>query len=210
MRKDLVGALAQKKSTFVQKASESSSRGDLAEKADSEMRIRFLVRLRARAEQNPPILPSQSVFISYSQRTGAKYYELAKNIALSQGFEVITGFQHPESQDKVLRTVMDSVNRSTVFLSIMTPEYSIRPLESEDKPRTAPSVWLMEEKGMALILEKPFRLLVEESVHHHFWKRTTPDKLCTIFDPINFSEKATEALQALHNRYDELLLRIMS
>jgi hypothetical protein len=175
-------------------------------KLDAEMRIRFLIRLRGFVDTVwPP--PSQSVFISYSTTTGSDYYRIAEQIARDYGFRVITGFQDNEKSN-VLRAVIEAIRDSAVFLSIMTPEMWIRSrsIDAGWEDRTSPNAWLIEEKGMALALGKPFRLLVEESVHPDFWKRTTPEKLHTIFKAHTFSERAEEAIRALLIRWEELIL----
>lgn len=176
-------------------------------KADAEARIRFLIRLREDIEASLNPHPQQSVFISYSASTGKPYVDKIKPLAEELGFTVFTGFDRPEGEN-VLRTVRKLIEECSVYLGILTPEYTISPmaLTSTIEPRTAPSVWIMEEKGMAIALDKPVRLLIESTVHADFWKRTTPEKLHNVFTPLTFDEHARVAMTALYRRYEEILL----
>jgi hypothetical protein len=203
---DINTLMARRRNELIQKAVEASKRGDRVTKADVEMRLRFIKELRE-SLGIPSQLSGQTVFISYSHRTGRRFYEITKAIAKEHGFDVVTGFDRQRNEN-VLRTVMDLIRASAVFLSIMTPEYEIRQANGAEA-RAAPSVWLMEEKGMALAFGKPFRLLVEQSVHEDFWRRTTPDKLHTEFEPVDFEAKAREAVEALTARYEELTLSLL-
>jgi hypothetical protein len=151
--------------------------------------------------------PVQSVFISYSVNMGSVYLNKIKPIAEEFGFTVLTGFDRPEG-DNVLRTVRNMIEDASVYLGLLTPEYSIKPIgrSAAGSARTAPSVWIMEEKGMAIALNKPVRLFIESTVHQDFWKRTTPDKLHNVFTPHDFEEHARIAILSLYRRYEEMLL----
>jgi hypothetical protein len=179
---------------------------DPRRKADLEMRINYLTRLRQRYDEPLSHFVDQVVFISYSRRTGLKEYEIAREIAEQQfGFEVITGFDAREDEN-VLRVVREGIARAAVFLSIMTPEFEIGRSAEGGGHVWAPGVWLVEEKGMALALDKPARLLVHQDVHPDYWRATTPEKLHTSFHSAQFTPKVTEALRALMARYEELII----
>jgi hypothetical protein len=109
----------------------------------------------------------------------------------------------------VLAAVRNAIAESAAFLAIMTPELRInqrRERGATDARYFAPSVWVVEEKGMALALGKPFRLLVHRSVHEDFWLRTTPGHLHHVFEEATFERELNDALGALRDRYEELRL----
>jgi hypothetical protein len=203
--KGLYSLIAQRRHEIIEQMEDAS---DPRVRADLQARIRYLNNLRREAEAAVRPTPRQTVFISYSKGTGGQYFEIASKIAAEHGFTVLTGFSN--EGENVLGVVRDALGKASVFLGIFTPEYNINTIKETAPAQTAPSVWLMEEKGMALALQKPFRLLVERTVHEDFWKRTTPDKLHTHFAPYEFHEKAEEAFEALSQRYTELLEGMMS
>ena len=197
--------LARKKQELIEVA---RSTDDPKKKADAEARIRWLVRLREEVESSIHPYPEQTVFISYSENTGKAYLSKIRPIAERYGFEVVTGFDRPEGEN-VLRTVKKLLEDASVYLGLLTPEYTIRSLggSGSRESRTAPSVWIMEEKGMAIALNKPVRLLIESTVHPDFWKRTTPDRLHNVFTSLDFEEQADIAMLSLFRRYEEMLIR---
>lgn len=201
--------IAKARSGLVQQATEAGRRGDHSAKADAEMRVRLLNRLSG--ELREPLRTASTdltVFIAYSNSSGKRYYEVAKRIAEEQGFQVIDGFTR-NMEESVLKGVLSSIGVASLFLGILTPEYKIGPLEAnssgQDPSQTAPSVWVIEEKGMALALAKPTKLLIQETVHDDFWRRTTPDKLHIKFTEDTFEQKAVEAIDSLHSRFIELM-----
>lgn len=185
-------------------AAQADLEGKQNEKIDAEMRMEYLSLLARRFHDNIRRVKKPEVFISYSKKTGQYLFEKAKAVSEEYGFSVNTGFDRPEN-DSVLKGVLELIEKSAVFLSIMTPENSFSPGEKgHDKGATAPSIWLIEEKGMALALQKPVRLLIQEDVDAEFWKRTTPDKLHSIFSVVDFDNKLEEAMSALSRRYFEI------
>ncbi len=198
--------LGHTRSQLIRSAQEAKSDGLHEKKTDLEMRIKYITALRLNLNKPERALALPSVFISYSKRSCGLYFENAKEISEKFGFQVFTGFDCPQ-EDNVLTEVIRSINKASVFLSILTPDYETKSVDGNNEMKTAPSVWLIEEKGMALALGKPFRLLVHKSVHDDFWLRTTPGVLHTRFSDENFKEKTEEVIKALLNRYDELLLK---
>lgn len=177
------------------------STGRDKEKQVVDLKIRLLAELIAKRKGADFNFSDPSVFISYS-KSGVRYFTKAKKICEERGYVVNTGFDD-QSADYVLRVIKNKIRESTMFLSIMTPEYGVE--NNIGSGSSAPSVWLSEEKGMALILEKPFRLLVHANIRAEFWKKTTPSQLHTIFDDAEFPEKLEEAVNALDRRYQEIL-----
>jgi len=206
MKKNNYGLLGNKRRQLIRKANEAKMEGLSEKKTDLEMRAKYLTSLRRTLADSERQLDSQSVFISYSKRSCGLYFKDAKEIAERFDFQVVTGFDRQKGEN-VLSEVIRTISSASVFLGILTPDYQIKSINDNDGMKTAPSVWLIEEKGMALALGKPFRLLVHESVHQDFWLRTTPGVLHTRFTDENFKEKTEEAIEALAIRYDELFLK---
>jgi hypothetical protein len=175
----------------------------LSQKADLETRVRYLNRVHSEWVGELRRLPNPSMFISYTKPKDDNLFEITKKCAEHHGFSVVTGFDNDRrTSDNVLRLVRDAIYEASVFLCIMSPVYEIKRGNEVD---WAPSVWLIEEKGMALALGKPFRLLVQENISRDFWARTTPEKLHSIFKRELFHDAAEEAVAALVLRYNELL-----
>lgn len=198
--------IARKRHELIELAEDASTRSDSRAKADLDMRITYLTRLKDDLDAPTRKYPKQQIFVAYSENSGKKYYEKAKSIIEDKGFGVVTGFSRTESEN-VLHAVLGAINEASLFLGILTPEYKIRSLWWKGrKNQTAPSVWVIEEKGMALALGKTTRLLIEETVHEDFWRGTTPEKLQTTFRDDEFEEKAETAVNALVRKYEQMLL----
>jgi hypothetical protein len=186
------------------------------------MRLRFLQSLLNEIEAIPALTAKPKLFISFSKSTGDKYFQVAAQHATSFGFDVLDGFRRTGDVN-VLGAVRNSIAEASAFLVIMTPELRISPTKARSphgkrsippvrrpshQPANsyAPSVWVVEEKGMALGLGKPFRMLVDKSVHQDYWLRTTPGHLHHVFDAATFEVHLDNALAALQRRYEEVLL----
>src|SRR5205085_10645014 len=121
--------------------------------------------------------------------SGARIFTFMQNSLKRAGFEVVTGFQqHLGDNDNILTRVRSQLTRSDVYLGILTKEVEVRVADAQ--VRWAPSVWTMEEKGMALALQKPFVLMVEEGIHEDFWRKTTPGSVHQIFNDNTYMEVA--------------------
>jgi hypothetical protein len=168
------------------------------------MRLAFLESLRERVSVESNLVDPPRLFISYSKRSGEMYFQQACERASALGFEVLDGFKPTEAVN-VLKAVRGAILQSSLFLAILTPELRIDDRRSEERSGSfAPSVWVVEEKGMALGFGKPFRMLVHRHVHEDFWLRTTPEHLHHIFDDDrSFGLRLDEALGALAIRHEE-------
>jgi hypothetical protein len=149
------------------------------------------------------IFPEPSVFVSYSS-SGSAFGKRAVEFCNRLGLVVRTGFDDEVQKKKnVLSAVKDTIDSCALFLGIWTPEYELVDRTGQKYARAAPSVWMLEEKGMAEAFNKPFRLLVEQSIHNDFWLKTTPNKLQHSFDGSNFETQLKLAIEALMRRYNE-------
>jgi hypothetical protein len=109
----------------------------------------------------------ESVFLSY-RFADERGIETAKLLLQERGYGVVTG----ESTDTyVSKGVIDRIRNSDFFFCIMTKHRQL----SDGPYITSP--WLIEEKGVALALEKPLVIMVEDGVEEFGelqgdWQRT--------------------------------------
>lgn len=161
-------------------------------------------RLRNGASSVP-----QEVFISYSVNTGSHYFTHLEKLLKSRRFGVLNGFQKTEDDmGNVLERVLRQLEKSTVFLSVLTKEHKIQ--TEENMMNWSPSCWTVEEKGMALAMHKPVVIMVEDGVHEDFWKKTVPHKVHVFFDKKSFNKKSEEAVEAVIDRYNEYAKGILN
>lgn len=144
----------------------------------------------------------QDVFISYSVTTGSYYYEQLEALLKRRRFNVLNGFQKTEEDmGNILERVLMQLQKCTVFLSVLTKEHKIQSGGNDIK--WSPSIWTVEEKGMALAMHKPIVIMIEDGVHEDFWKKTMPHKVHTFFNKRDFSKKSDEVVEAVIDRYNE-------
>lgn len=141
------------------------------------------------------------VFVSYAG-TATDLYMSAKTKLQRAGFVVRDGFQYQAREDNILKKVINSIAESTAFLGIWTEQFST---EVKGEPMVGPSTWLIEEKGMALALQKNVRLVIDEKISEYFWKRTTPERIHYRFNPATFDRYLTMAVRDIKTRYQEKL-----
>lgn len=147
----------------------------------------------------------QRVFISYSQQTGVYQYNFIKQLLMEKKFDIVDGFMRHEGDDGyVLKRVTLQLSSCSIYVCILTCEEEV---ETKAGKKFIPSVWTIEEKGMALGLQKPFVLLADERIDKKYWIKTTPDKLHFIFNSDNFHEKAKQAVAQIIDRWNELSIR---
>lgn len=183
----LLSDIRKKKNSLIRTGMEISVH-DKDKRTRNESKIRYLEEkmhlIQKLSEKN-----EYSLFISYSAPSRDKY-TLAKNLAESLfPFKVVSGFEHDKENSEILPQVLSRIRKASCFLSIMTPNPS---LTLTDNKGCCPSIWLAEEKGMALAFGKPFHLLVDRQIHDDFYKRTAPQTIHTIFSDNNFEEKVKE------------------
>jgi hypothetical protein len=184
---------------FLEEA-KAAERNDHAAKRMIAYKRRYLSRL---VVNQLDIFPEPSVFLSFSDNSGANLGKRAITVCQDRGILVKTGFDNEvQAKLNVLSAVKEAINSCTLFLGIWTAEYDLVD-RGGDRRRAAPSVWMLEEKGMAQAFNKPFRLLVEDSIHNDFWLKTTPGKLQHRFDKSNFESQLRLAVEALIRRYHE-------
>src|SRR5438045_2799663 len=189
MHVPLTKLLRETRNAVVLEATAAGKLGDLAAKVAWEVKRAFLERLIREFKDSAGDSEGQAVFVSYSVDSGAKIFTYMQNAMRRANLEVVTGFQqHAGDNDNVLTRVRSQLSRSDVYLGILTKEVEVR--TPDNQIRWAPSVWTMEEKGMALALQKPFVLMVEEGIHEDFWRKTTPGSVHQIFNDETFMEVA--------------------
>lgn len=140
----------------------------------------------------------RSIFISFPGRLEDDCKAI-KDLALNEfGFNrVITGFDPEVRTAKTLRSgIIYAIREASSFLGIWTDDYVISAPGSDER-RFSPGAWMPIELGIALSMEKPFRLLLKNGLHRevinpvdelpHFWFK----------DQRELDRMAREALQNL-------------
>ena len=179
---------------------------DLTEKIKWERRRAILEDELGNIEmlEEGKYLPKR-VFISYSKSSGQRYFSDLRDLLTGAGFEVVTGFDDSVgAEGNILKMVLKQLARSTFYIGILTKEMAVR---DGKKSRWSPSVWILEEKGMSLALEKPLMLMVDKEIHSDYWLKTTPANGHVFFDEESFDQKAKEVVDRAEMRYMEYLLR---
>jgi len=168
---------------------------------DSAITGRESNRPASRREALPLPQPGgKTVFLSFSVASGRVYFEAVSQALREAGFEVVTAFQpHPDDNSGVLRRIRWQLSRSSLFVAILTKDVQVR--RPDGSLTWAPSVWAMEEKGMALGLQKPTVLMVEEGIDDDFWRKTTPERVHHAFNGGNYHEVARQVSDAVTDRY---------
>jgi hypothetical protein len=195
------------RSTAIDEAASAKTRQDYQDKVSWESRRAFLDQLSAEFASLGEDASDKVVFVSYSVTSGTERFTRIEPLLKERGFEVTTGFRpHTGDNDNVLKRVQSQLKRSTVYFGLLTKELEVR-VPNSSEWRFSPSVWTMEEKGMALALQKPFVLLVEAGIHEDFWKKTAPERVHHIFTAETFMEQAKAAADAAEERFLEWKLR---
>lgn len=196
--------ILQARSKILERVSVADQAGDPMARRDCQRRLTFLDSLlREVGGRNSDRVPDRTVFVSYSLQLGTPYFEVLKGLLEAAGFEVVTGFQKADG-DKgfVLARVLLQLKRSTIYVGLLTKEMPV--LGPKGEEHWSPSVWTMEEKGMALVLGKPFILLVEEGIHDDYWKKTAGERVQFKFSKRNAKKMIREVVDAVKDRYREL------
>lgn len=206
-RTKLITKLKATKSRLIQQIVQlgPALRGREEERADYRARILFLEEQIRDLRQGEN---KKTLFISYSEDLHDNNLALIRTLAEKNfAFRVRTGFDY-SNIGSILKRVRTGIEDTACFLSIMTPRFQvIDPAQSRSgAPAYAPSIWVIEEKGMALALGKPFHLLISGQIHPDFWQKTSPHRKHTIFDDADFELRSNEALDALNERYTQMVL----
>lgn len=205
-RKSIELVITQAKSLVIQREAAAEQESDLMAKMENKDRRVFLDDLlKEIREREIGRIPGKSIFISYGVKSGKDYFEALRRRLDSAGFEVVTGFQKASGdRGNVLARILYQLKRSTVYLGLLTKETRVS--GPHGREQWSPSVWTMEEKGMALALGKPIVLLVQDGIHDDYWLKTAPGKVHLTFTDSNFKEIMKEAEEVVRERYDELIV----
>lgn len=134
-----------------------------------------MVDFEAKVERN-------SVFVSGSINSEfeKKVLKLAIRVGEDLGLLVHVGIE-PGGYPNPLEMAYSRIVRSNMFMSVMLPRYKIE-IPDDGSPAYAPSVWISEEKGIALGLRKEVVCICEERILVDFAASTIPDRFIYRFD----------------------------
>lgn len=200
----VIKALAEANNTAIKNAVDAKGHFNTLLKTKWQMRSLYL----AQELENAKLGLSQdrhfrrSVFISYSAKTGRDCFANLKKELLKFDFEVNTGFDRADGDEgNVLKRVLKQLRRSTFYVGIISKEHQIH---VDGILQWTPSVWLLEEKGMALAMQMPIVLCVENGIDENMWKKTTPLNAIHFFDENNFSNLALPVAEEINQRYNDI------
>jgi hypothetical protein len=191
----------------IRAAAQAKINSDAEAKIEWEYRRKFLDDQAEMFQKRKPIPPAKSVFVSFSKRTGGQYFSLLQAKLNDHGFIVNHGF-NPVAGDEgyVLKRVLGQINSSTLYVGILTKE--MRVISNDGEEKWAPSVWLVEEKGMALASNKPFAFMIERGLSQEFWKNIN-NLAQTEFDYLDFLPQSDEVLRILEEKYEAKIKEYM-
>jgi hypothetical protein len=210
---DTIKLLKDAKSKVITNATIAKTHNDMSGKIKWESRRIYIEKQLAKFEglRNNTMIP-KTVFISYSKKSGIKYFSLVKKLLEEKGFEVMDGFRKPgeRNESNVLKRVIQRIKNSSVYLGILTKDIkSIDPVTKTNM--WSPSVWTMEEKGMAIGLEKPFVLAIHNQIHESYWSKTSGSKQHIIFNSQTdfMSSEAFNIVDEVIDQFEEVSLRFI-
>ncbi len=143
-----------------------------------ERRREYLDELKASVERQM----LNTIFVSYSSAEGAFVFrQIYDTLQGVKKLTVTSGFTTRPQATTVVETIVQQLERSSIYVGIFTPDIRIAPDTEGVAPATkavsAPGVWTLEERGMAMALRKPLILMVHERVHPDFWKSVSAQQL---------------------------------
>jgi hypothetical protein len=158
----------------------------------------------------------KSVFISYTGR-GRAYFDIARERFDQAGFEVRTGFDREVEVGRILPDeIMGRIRESSVFLGIWTHDFDASSLAGLDGRNRAvpaeaggvPGVWMPFELGVAAALNKPFKILFQDTIHRLYIEKPFGMTPHIAFDHDAFKVKLESALHALSRWYEDVVARV--
>ena len=166
----------------IKEASSATKQKRYSDKTKWEVKRDFLTDLINEFKKfDDSHIQTDTVFISFSHDK-LPYFDLLKDKLKEQGIIAINGFEDSQdNRDTVTKNVLSQIKSSSMYVGIMSKELTITNCDDEGNCYM-PSIWTMEEKGMAFGLKKPFLLVIEKGVHKDFWRKTAPMERHIFFD----------------------------
>lgn len=200
-KQDVIKKLKTALSVAVDNSVKAKDSSDGIEWSKWELRKDYLRRELARFEKlsHGSSMPKR-VFISYAYDTGLEYYKILKEKLEEREFLVTDGYKNGAV---ILRNVLKELNSSTVYVGILTRH---REIKGNDFDSFIPSVWTVEEKGMALGLNRPVVLVIENGIHRDYYEKTTAGFKHCFFNNIDQFryEKVFDAVETIIDKYNDL------
>lgn len=206
--KSISSTLRDARNKVISLATEAATEGNTALKIEWQRRRAFLdSQILEFKNMQEGFRPKQSVFVSYNVKNTVVFNIIEQRLR-DATFEVHTGFQKSDGdRGNVLERVRAQLDKSTLFLGIFSKDAQV--LDPDGEHQWAPSVWSVEEKGMALALGKPFVLMVEEGVSEKYWSKTTPHKVHYMYNNNNVLSVIDTVIDVMKDRYSDVLLEYL-
>lgn len=138
-------------------------------------------------QQRQSQVKPKSVFLSY-RFAETDYIEGLRELLEKEGFSVVTGL---DANNYISKAIIERIKASEFFICLMTQAD-----EKKDGTFTT-SPWLLEEKGVALALDKRIVLMVEEGVGKNDVGGLQGDWQRIHFTPKGFTVAALKAINQL-------------
>jgi hypothetical protein len=145
----------------------------------------------------------RSLFISYPKRFQAAIEHVKRVARQDFGFETIrTGFDADVAGATTLKAgIIHAISSSSAFLGVWADDVQVK--AGSKKAAAAPGVWMPIELGMAMALDKPFRLVMKEGISADFITPVMDLAHARFTEDLELTEASRDALRALNRRLDE-------
>lgn len=92
----------------------------------------------------------------------------------------------------------------------MTPKENLRVIGPDGHIKYMPSIWVIEEKAMALAMSKRFRLLIDVDVHEEAWKAVNAETVHYLFNEKSFNVRVDKVLDVLDKEFKDHIWEMVS
>lgn len=146
----------------------------------------------------------RSIFISYPKRLAPAIAEIKRIAEVDFGFDVIrTGFDPDVAGAKTLKAgILHAISSSSAFLGVWADDVRLKSARS--RQNSAPGVWMPIELGMALALDKPYRLMIKDGMSAAYITPVIEQAHAHFAEDEDIPNACRDALRALTRRLDEL------
>lgn len=202
VKKDVFDLIRQKMRIEDSRLESYADDEEMQRAASSRLKVlrKQLEKLEARGR-----LSEKTLFLSYSTSIEENHLSYIKNRASFHDFHIKDAYADYNSDPKIIANVRQGIEECFFFLGVLTPRKDLRIIENNGDIKYMPSIWLIEEKGMALAMAKRFRLLIDKNVHEAAWRSVNAETLHYFFDETNFRENVDKVLDSLNREYKNYL-----
>ena len=175
--------------------------------SDANSRIAVLKKQLKKIESN--LAPRKTMFLSFASTANKRYIAYIRKKAKDYSFEVKDAYEDYDGNERIISNVIQGISECFFFLGVMTPRPDFKIVtDNGSDEKFFPSIWVIEEKAIALALKKRFRLLVDNDIHQDAWLTVDAGRLGHRFTESNFERRADRVLSVLDREYKEYIEKI--